>query len=57
MSSYIATSLFFFNRVEKSFFKIEDTDLGSVYFVILISNKRFTPIYHECESKAEGIHA
>ena len=41
----------------KNIFKIEDIDFGSVYFVTLTSDKRFTPICHECESKAESIHA
>jgi len=41
----------------KNIFKIEDTDFGSVYFVTLTSDKRFTPICHECENKVEGIHA
>jgi len=57
MFSYSITSLFPFSWVKiKNFFKIEDTDLGSVYFIILTFDKRFTPICYECKSKAEGIH-
>ncbi len=57
MSSYSMTSLFSFRRVKiKSFFKIEEPDLNSVYFVVLTPDKRYTPICHECKSKAEGIH-
>ena len=58
MSSYSITSLFPFRRVKiKNFFKMEEPDLGSVYFVVLTPDKRYTPICHECKSKAEGIHS
>ncbi|MFO7814810.1 MAG: transposase family protein [Halanaerobiales bacterium] len=58
MSSYSITSLFPFRRVKiKNFFKIEKPDLGSVYFVVLTPDKRYTPICHESKSKTEVIHS
>jgi len=58
MSNCSISSLFPFRRVKiKKFFKIEEPGFGSVYFVVLTPDKRFTPICHECGSKAEGIHS
>ena len=58
MSNYSITSLFPFRRVKiTNFFKIEEPDLGSIYYVFLEPDQRFTPICHECGSKAEGIHS
>ena len=51
-------SLFSFRLVKiKSFFKIKEPDLESIYFLILRSDKRYTPIFHKCKNKAEGIYS
>ncbi len=56
MSTYSITSLFPFRRVKiTNFFKIEEPDFGSNYYVFLEPDQRFTPICHKCGSKAETL--
>jgi len=44
MSNYNITSFFFRRDKITDFFKIEESDLGSVYYLFLEPDQRFTPI-------------
>ncbi len=57
MSNFSISSLFFFRRVKiDSFDKIIDPDKGMVLLTTVSHNKRYTPIFYKCASKANGIH-
>ena len=58
MSTFSITSLFPFRRVKiDDFIKVEDPNLGSVYYVVLSPDMRFNPVCYECDSEADGIHS
>ena len=58
MSNYSITSLYPFRRVKvDDFYERKDPKLGEVQRVVLTPDKRYTPLCHECGTKAETVHS
>ena len=58
MSTYSITSSYPFRRHKvEGFFVEEHPDLGEIQRVILTPDQRFTPVCHECGTKAQTIHS
>ena len=58
MSNFSITNLYPFCRVKITDFKqINDSEHGTANFTTMTPDLRFTPICHECGTKATGIHS